>query len=340
MTSDPFGDGVVRLSSPADIIAMIPYMLGFHPANSLVIVAMRERRPVLNVRVDLPGPKAGRPSAKELRNLLRHAVRMVNDQAAQAAILVGYGPKSRVTPVVTQATVQLAGHGVEVLDALRVTKGRYWSYACANRACCPPEGTPVDVTSSPVAAAATVAGLVALPDREAVVDQVAPVDADVRAAMWDAVNRADERLLALADSADLTIDPVGALISAGDEALDAALGQCRAGVGVGTDELAWLSVLAALLPVGERFWRRIEESLADLPAHRNLWLDALRRAPMDLVPAVGCLAALTAWRDGDGALATAALDRVLDVDPQFPPARVLDEALRAGRRPATLDTLG
>ncbi|WP_344085902.1 DUF4192 domain-containing protein [Luedemannella helvata] len=339
MTSDPFG-GVLRLSSPADIIAMIPYMLGFHPADSLVIVAMRERRPVLNVRVDLPGRRPGRPSAAELRRLLDQAVRMVTDQAAEATILVGYGSRSRVTPVVARAATRLAGRGVPVLDALRVTKGRYWSYVCTNTACCPAEGTPVDVASSPVAAAATVAGMVALPDRAAVVSQVEPVDPAAQVEMWAAVGRADERLMGLADTADLTDNPVGALIEAGDEALDAALRRCRSGAGLTDDDLAWLSVLASLLPVGERFWRRIEESPDDRPAHRSLWLDALRRAPMDLVPAVGSLAALTAWRDGDGALATAALDRVLDVDPDYPPARVLDEAFAAGRRPAALDPRG
>ncbi|GAA1822882.1 hypothetical protein GCM10009682_49080 [Luedemannella flava] len=338
MTPDPFGD-VVRLSSPADIIALIPYMLGFHPADSLVIVAMRARRPVLNVRVDLPGPGPGRPSAVEVRDLLRQVGRMVTDQAADAAILVGYGPRARVAPMLKRASALLTRRGVPLFDVLRVTNGRYWSYQCANKACCPPEGTPFDIASSPVAVTAAVAGLVALPDREALVSQVDPVPPEAQLDMWDAVGRADERLLALADSADLADDPVGALRDAADAALDAALAECRAGAALRDDDLAWLCVLASLLPVGERLWQRVLDASADLSTHRVLWLDALRRAPMDLVPAVGCLASFAALQDGDGALGAAALDRVLAVDADYPPARVLDAAFAAGRRPAALNPL-
>ena len=57
---------------------------------------------------------------------------------------------------------------------LRANDGRFWSYLCDAPECCPPEGKSYEIVGSAVAAAATVAGCVALPDRGAVVRSLAP----------------------------------------------------------------------------------------------------------------------------------------------------------------------
>ena len=77
----------------------------------------------------------------------------------------------------------LSGVGLQVLDALRVTDGRWWSYLCTEPDCCPPEGRRYDPTANQVTASAVFAGQVALPDRAALVAQVAPVDGPARDAM-------------------------------------------------------------------------------------------------------------------------------------------------------------
>jgi hypothetical protein len=326
--TDPFTD-TVRLRSPADLLAMVPYMLGFHPADSLVAVAIRDKRPVLNARVDLPD--AGAP-LRNIRAMWRYVRQMVVERDPDAVLLIGYGEAARVTPVLDRA-VEVLGRRVPILDMLRVTDGRYWSLFCRDDTCCPPEGTPFEVAASPIAAAATLAGMVALPDRETLVGQVDPAPEDELAAMREAVSRADERLLDLAETAELTSDPIEVLVAAGELALDDAIRRHEAGQALPDDELAWLCVLAGLMPVNER----LSDATDEAPAHRAIWLTALRKAPYDLVPPVGCLVAYTAWRDGDGALANAALERVLEVEPDFPPALAIQEALTSGQPPtATL----
>ena len=42
--SGPLPADRVRLSGPTDLIAIVPYLLGFHPSDSLVILAVRGKR--------------------------------------------------------------------------------------------------------------------------------------------------------------------------------------------------------------------------------------------------------------------------------------------------------
>ncbi|MDX5456885.1 DUF4192 domain-containing protein [Micromonospora tulbaghiae] len=182
-----------RLSvrSPADMVAAVPYLLGFHPADSVVVVAVRGRRVVFAARGDLPAPGADPGPAA------RHLAQVVARQDADAATVVGYGPAAWVTGVVDAIGDALTATGVVVLDALRVTDGRWFSYLCVEPSCCPPEGTPYDLAASQVSAAAVFAGQVALPDRAALAAQVSPLDGPVRLAMRRATGRARLRLAAL-----------------------------------------------------------------------------------------------------------------------------------------------
>jgi hypothetical protein len=184
----------IRLRSCADLLACVPYLLGFHPADSIVAVALRRGVIAFAARGDLPGPSlpAGAVAARFVALLVR--------ERADAVLLVGYGAAARVTAAVDAVRDALVGTRLEVLDALRVEDGRYWSYICGDPSCCPPSGTPFDKTTAPAAAAAVFAGQVALTDREAVVRQIAPVTGPARMAMAAATRRAERRLGLLLDS--------------------------------------------------------------------------------------------------------------------------------------------
>ena len=46
----------LNLASPGELIAAIPFLLGFHPRRSVVLMALRQRRLSLTQRLDLPDP--------------------------------------------------------------------------------------------------------------------------------------------------------------------------------------------------------------------------------------------------------------------------------------------
>jgi hypothetical protein len=320
----------LTVRSTADLISAVPYLLGFHPAESLVLLAMRDSRIVFVARGDLPEP--GDPA--ELRQAAEYLAAVVARQGAEAVTIIGYGPTSRVTPVVDEMRVVSQRTGLLIFDVLRVTDGRYWSYLCEHPQCCPPEGTPFDPASSAVAAAATFAGHVALPDRASLISQIEPVSGPARESMGRATQRAEQRLAALlaaAPSADLV--GARAVRSAGVAAVRLAEDRYRGRRQLSDDELAWLSVLLTHLPVRDHAWERIGAEDWQV----TFWTDVVRRAEPGLVAAPASLLAFAAWRIGNGALATAAVERALTADPRYSMAELMADVLNGGLAPSTLD---
>ncbi|HWG99322.1 MAG TPA: DUF4192 domain-containing protein [Pilimelia sp.] len=329
---EPAGPGPaprLTVRSSTDLIAVVPYLLGFHPTDSLTVVALRRQSIVFVARTDLPGldtPPAARAAA------VAQLAAGVARQRVDAAVLAGYGAADRVGAVLPAVRAALADRQVPVRAALRVADGRIWSLLCAD-ACCPADGVPYDPRSSAVAAAATVAGHVALPDRAALVAQLAPVTGPGREAMHRATARAESRLDALLGDAALA-DLLGgrAVRAAGEASVDAALTGGRRAARLADDEAAWLTVLLRYLPVRDHAWERVGPDDWQL----DLWSDLTRRAEPDHVAAPASLLAFAAWRTGRGALASVALDRALADDPGYAMARLLRDAVDQGLPPAAV----
>ncbi|HET8680871.1 MAG TPA: DUF4192 domain-containing protein [Micromonosporaceae bacterium] len=323
----------LRIRFPADLLAAVPYLVGFHPADSVVVVGVRGGQLALAVRGDLP-PE---PS---------HIAGIVARQGVDAAAVIGYGPAHRVGPAALQVRDALLGCGIDVYDVLRATDGRYWSYLCDNPSCCPPEGTPFDPVSSAVAAQLAYHGQEALPSRAALVARVAPVDGPVRESMRQATARAQDRLdrlvagegqLVAGDGQPAAGGPVPAagdhlVHAAGAEAVTAALTRHGAGDRLTDDEVAWLTVLLRCVAVRDLAWQRIDGSRL----HIGVWTDVVQRAERHLVAPPASLLAFAAWRLGEGALAVVAVERALDADPGYPLAILLDRVLRRGIAPTAL----
>ncbi|WP_329016762.1 DUF4192 domain-containing protein [Micromonospora rifamycinica] len=318
----------LTVRSPADLIAAVPYLLGFHPVDSIVVVAMRGRRIVFAARADLPEP------GTDPLLPARHLGEVIARQDADAATVVGFGPPERVTPALDAVRSALADLGLPVLDALRVTGRRYWSYLCTAPDCCPSDGTPYDPEASQVAAAAVYAGQVALPDRAALTAQVAPAEGIDRVALRRAGDRAERRLLELLEASPAD-DEFGerTIRRAGVAAVRRSQRRHRRGELLTDDEVAWLTLLLTHLPVRDHAWERTDGREADIA----FWGEVLRRAEDELVPAPACLLAFAAWRAGQGALAAVALERALTLRPDYTLARILDDLLRRGVPPSDLD---
>ena len=324
----------LRIGSPADILAAVPYLLGFHPDRSLVVIGARPPRDRVHVtfRYDLPDPPGS--AAGEIAG---HAAAVFAREHVTMAIVAGYGPGSLVTPVAVELRTRLAGAGIEVREMLRAEDGRYWSYLCHDPACCPPEGVPYDVPSSTVAAEMTVAGNVTLPGRAALEAAVAPLGGPARTAMRQATARAENRVRTLvADAAEAggnrrqLLRPV---IDDGLRAVSEAIGTYRSGGRISSDDaIAWLTITLADLRVRDDAWARMDP--AHTAAHRRLWTDLVRRAQPGYVAAPASLLAFTAWQSGDGALANIALDRAIADTPGYSMALLLRDAIAGGAPPS------
>jgi hypothetical protein len=314
---------MTSLRSVGELLAVVPYLLGFHPADSAVVLGLRDRQILLQVRSDLPAPS-------DVPAFAGYHADLFARQHATGAVLLGYGAGPAVTPGVLALGAAFEARGIPVLDAVRVEEGRYWSYLCEEPGCCPPEGRPYDTgASSPLAVAAVVEGCVALPSREVLERRLAPVDGPARAAMADATLRANDRLTALVEKAPRDLGR--ALLRAGSTTVDAAVGCQRTGGRLSDDELAWLTVVLLYPPVRDYAWQSIG---GDLGVHVGLWTEVVRRADPELAAAPATLLSFATWRAGEGAVASIALSRALAADPEYPMARLMSRALGGGLSPA------
>lgn len=282
----------IRLARREDLICYVPYLLGFHPADSIVLMAMSGHQIDLSARADADQPT---------RELIRQFCQALKQLRRVTGIfLVGYGPDVIAGPTRTVADA-LRSRGYAVHEALRVHDGRFHCLQCDG--CTAPDGVAFDVNTSPAAAAATYAGMVARPNREAVEKLVKPIGGLAAIAMNQAVDRAEDRLATLRSSKEV--------VDEGKRVVDEALRRAKAGERLDDDEVAWLSVLLADVAVRDHAWHLTDGDDWQL----EFWLDMNRRAESVLAAPMATMVAWCAWRQGDGGApddgrpATGAADR-------------------------------
>ncbi|MEU8655553.1 DUF4192 domain-containing protein [Actinoplanes philippinensis] len=318
-------DTTLVVNNSAELVAVLPFLMGYHPHETVALVGMRDGRIDFGACFNLPPPDI---AETDLRSETREVAAGILRQEPELLVIVGYGPPERITPVVLRIAEVLQTVGVRIDDVLRVHEGRWWSYACEDRECCPAEGTPCLPPDSVIAAEATYRGQVALPSRRDLVAQVASLGGPVRVAMTAATERARKRFNGLLEGEGAT----KRIRQAGRLAVREAEKRYRSG-GILTDaETAWLGVLLTDLAVedyavdrtGEHEWRV------------SLWTDVLRRVEPVYVPAPACLLGFTAWQLGRGALARVAVDRALDAEPGHELAGMLHQLLGFAISPAVV----
>jgi hypothetical protein len=313
------------LASPADLIAVLPYMLGYHPADDIVVVGLRGLSLLFQMRAAIPAPG-------DLESFADDVASTVSRPTVTSVMLVGYGAADTTIPALTAVRDRFGDNDIPVIEVLRVHDGRYWSNACCSTECCPPEGTPYDPSTSIVAAQATYDGWVALPSRKEIERRLAPVRGARRISMRRATRRAAHRVAALLSGRAGTAATT--LVIAGRAAVDRAVARQRAGESMSDDELAWLTVMLGFAQVRDYAWQCVG---GNLTRHIALWTEVLRHAEPAFVAPGATLLAFAAWRAGEGAVATIALSRALAADPGYEMAVLLDAALRQGLSPADWD---
>jgi hypothetical protein len=323
----------VRIGSPTALLAVVPQLLGFEPASSIVVIGIEPPRAEVRVtlRYNLPDP----PDAQLTAGIVRHAIGVLAAQRIHCAVAVGYGPGELVSPVAEALREQAPRAGVAVTELLRAENERYWSYVCADPSCCPPEGTPFDVSDHPAALAMGVPGAQVLASRDELVATLAAADGEAGAAMDRATRRAEERVARLISRVARSSRKASArrlIATSGLQAVADAIDGYRAGERIGPEQAAWLAVVLRDLRVRDDAWSRMDPG--DMAAHLRLWTDLTRMARPGYVAAPAALLAFVAWQSGNGALANVALDRALADDSDYSMAQLLRLAVDSGAPPS------
>jgi hypothetical protein len=305
----------VRLDDLTDLASAVPHMLGFHPTDSLVAIALSGPREHMSftMRLDLLDPSDDDEVARMTAARMQHA-------GADAVLLFIYTdappagqelPRRELVETISDAL------DVPVREAMLVDDGRVWSYICADARCCPPEGRELRADSPgalALAAAHALHGNVVLSDRDALVATTRAIGGVAAASMRQAILRAllrdgarddpiDELCERVADgSGRLTHDEAAELVVCLHD-----IG-CRDGV---------LSRLAA----GDETLDRLISEVA-----------RLAQPPYDAP--IASVLAMAAYFRGEGVVAMAAAERALASDPEYSLANIVIEALERQVPPA------
>jgi len=323
----PVDQTIVKISTPADILGVLPHRLGFHPRESLVVVCLEgpRKRDRLVMRVDLAGTATDHALAQDMAARVRHT-------GASHAVIVCYTdapspgrdlPRAALMDALAEC---LAGHDIGVVETLLVRGGRWWSYQCTDVVCCPAAGTPLlgELTSAAqhYAAESALRGASPLVDRTALEGSIEPARHRVAVA-----TRA--RAAGVAAEAVLTAVARDGVEAPGRLAL-ATLRRLVLEWSGGRDEVS--PDEAALVALGLRDKLARDEAMtmvldSDAGVLVALLTDLVSRVDGPDAAPVCTLLAWTAYAQGGGALATVAADRALRCFPGYEMARLLVESM-------------
>jgi hypothetical protein len=321
---------VLRLRSTADVVGVIPQLLGFVPTESVVAVCLRGEggRVGLTMRFDLP-------TAGDAELFAQMVDTRVQLDDAERAFVVVFSESPRVDDHLphTAIAVALADTMRERLGGIVLAgSGRWWPYGCDEEGCGDPVGNPIEAaapSATAVAAAYVLAGHGVLPNRAAVATSVAlELNPSGQALMrrriksfhrqYARTSREARRaaVCMLVERFSLRLaDPRGAL---------------------SPDDAAELAALCTDVVVRDQVLIRA----VDRPS-REVLLPVLRALVMQVpspfdAPACAMLA-WVAYADGEGVVANVMVERALVTDPTYSLAGLIADALYRQVPPRALE---
>ncbi|MEU1627900.1 DUF4192 domain-containing protein [Streptomyces sp. NPDC020096] len=358
-SSHPSREPRVTLRGPADLAEALPFLLGFHPDDSIVMVALHGARGRFGgrLRLGIPAdPAEWRDVAAQLADCLVGGAGRSGRPDGIAVFLCqdplpGESPQrtmERLRPLAQHLRTACGALDVPVLEALCVCDGRWWSYCCPDIGCCPPEGAQIlrDGTSV-MAAAAAYAGIQVRGSLREMEARYAPLGAPRADPQENALDQACAELVPrmLGDGDILTVrEETLALAEAALQRFRTALAGSDDATGDARDDTLLDDAEAAAIILGLQD-RETRDQAAEwmegqdaAPALR-LWRALARRcvgAYADHSAAPLTLAGWVCWSTGDEPAARVAFGRALDADPDYTFAKLLHRACNHGLDPEPL----
>jgi hypothetical protein len=307
------------LTSAHDLITAIPFLIGFHPTNSIVLISVKDGAIGLAMRIDLPAQL----ESDQIDLLAHHFLR----DESEAALLVAYMPDNREDgdSILISLGAGLIRNGVEIQESIVVQSGRYRSIICRDVSCCPPIGKSMpDIDSSEIAAEHVIAGI--------------PMPYENISQLIETIS-ADPSSLTLAWASEVSAfaftdeDPDAApLRRDGIETMDLLLDDFRMGYGA-TNRVLVARMIGRMSDLQVRDYAMGVHSEDTYDLYFAMWRELLRLSPIGFVAPIACIVAAMAYEAGDGALAQKALDRAFADDEHYPLAALLRRVFNAGWPP-------
>ncbi|MFV2119352.1 DUF4192 domain-containing protein, partial [Streptomyces sp. Act-28] len=162
----------ITLRGPAELADALPYLIGFHPTDSVVLLALHGEHGRFGGRLRLGIPRSPHewaPVADQLAECLIEGCERRGSRPDGIVVFLCRDPAEgesgrrvmeRLRPFAQKLRTACGALDVPVYEALCLSDGRFWSYCCPDSDCCPPDGTALAPPGTSVmAAAAAYAGI-------------------------------------------------------------------------------------------------------------------------------------------------------------------------------------
>lgn len=358
-STGPSDEQQITLRGPAELADALPYLMGFHPNDSVVMVALHGGRGRFGGRLRLGIPQSAQewPSvAEQLAECLIKGSERRGDRPDAIVIFLCQDPAGtetgnqimeRLRPFAQRLRTACGALDVPVLEALCISGDRYWSYCCPDARCCPVDGTPLAVPGTSVmAAAATYAGIQVRGSLREMEARLAPLAAAAGREQQQALDRVGAVLLPKLLDEEGRKELGGSTLKLARELMKR-LGATPAAMpslsDLNDDRLISHEEAAAVIlglqdrEVRDRAAEWMEGSEAE--SALRLWRALARRCVAPYVEHAAApltLAGWVAWSTGDEPAARVALGLALRLDPGYTFAQLLHEACNQGLDPETL----
>ena len=304
------------LTSPHDLLAAVPFLIGYHPSNSLVLVALKDDSVGMAMRVDLPSSETS--ASYDL--LASHFTR----EDADGAFLVAYIPDDCQTGenVLINASAALMRAGIDIKESLLVQSNRFRSLICIDASCCPAEGSPVpEIDSSRIAAEHVIAGHpMPYQNVDQLINSIAALPSSLDSDWLAEVN---------AFWVESDAEELNDLQRDGATAVIDLAGEFEAGRNCEDRELM-ARVIGRMSDIQVRDFALGSHTPETTDWYWQMWRELLVAAPRGFVAPIASVFAALAYERGEGALAQKALDRALADDEKYSLALLLRRVFTAG----------
>ncbi|WP_062303577.1 DUF4192 family protein [Demequina subtropica] len=130
---------MTTITGPGELASLVPSLIGFDPAESLVAVLIRERGELGALLRWDERDLLGEDGEEVAHALAVHAMR----EGARRAVVLAYTEDADLALAAIDLAVRALEERVASVEAWVVLDGRYFSPGCEDPWCCPPGGRPV-----------------------------------------------------------------------------------------------------------------------------------------------------------------------------------------------------
>jgi Domain of unknown function (DUF4192) len=308
---------MTTLTSPIDLLATVPFLIGYAPQNSLVIVGLKDDEMSLAMRVDYPEDI----DPDQIDSLANHLVR----EASDGALLVAYLPENILDSESLLAPLREAieMREIKVRECITVSGGKWRSSICKDPECCPPHGSDMPTLAETRVAAEQVAQGKPLPfpNLEQMLESIKSES-----------NEEIKSFLKKIKNINYKADGVRVLQREGALAINDLAAEF-AEKKMSGDNLLIALVLKRLSDLQVRDYAMGIVNEENMETMWSMWRYLMKMAPEGYIAPVAELFSAVNYERGDGSMASKALDIAFKDQPNYPLAKLLKRVYAAGWPP-------